>query len=170
MGLVLTLRIDSLLAGTVIVMLHEAAGTIRGGQRLEPAVLGESEAGHVPARIVGCEDDLAFTINGHMAWPGAARRLRTTRLQGPRRLIDCEGLDRTSRLAIGTRDLRGRVEHREPRVERQERGVLRNAGEHRLRDGAGDGVELRHIDALRRRLRLRVVTEPDRNLVGQGGG
>ena len=56
------------------------------------------------------------------------------------------------------------------RVERQERWVLCRAGEHRLRDGAGDRVELRHIDALRRRLRLGVVAEPDRNLVGQSGG
>ena len=45
-----------------------------------------------------------------MAWPGTARRLRAARFQGPRRLVNCEGLDRTSRLAIGTRDLRGRVE------------------------------------------------------------
>ena len=102
--------------------------------------------------------------------PGAARRLHTTRLQGSRRLIDREGLDRTSRLAIGARDLGGRVEHREPRVKRQERRVLCLAGEHRLRDGAGDRIELRHIDALRCRLRLGVGAEPDRNLVRQGGG
>ena len=49
MGLVLTLRIDPLLAGPVIVMLQEAAGTLRGGQRLESAIFGEPEAGHAPA-------------------------------------------------------------------------------------------------------------------------
>ena len=166
MRLILPLQVAALLAAAIPLVLHEAARAARHHERLEPAVRGESEAGHAPTAVVGGQHDPALRVDGHMARACTPRRLGATRGKCSGRFIDRKRLDSAPRPAVAPGDLGDRVEHRQPRMACQERRVFGTAGEQGLREHPRVHVEQRHVDPLRCGLRCGVGTEPDGYLAG----
>ena len=159
------MRVRALLAGRVgtlpLVALHRR-------RLLQPAVAGDSQHGNGAAAVVGHQQVAPATVDHQVTGRCAFRRLLVQEREVARLRVDRERQDR-ARLRSGELvDLGHRVQEAAARVKRQERRVLRLAGEHGRRGLSRREVEAGAVDAAARPVRVGTDVDGHGNLRGVG--